>query len=1085
MKQKQTEDELHQATAELERLVAQRTCELQQANEELQTTLEKLQVAQEELRQQNEELARSRELIELERQRYQDLFELAPNGYLVTDNWGNIQQTNRAAATLFSVQQQRLIGKPLLVFIAKPERQNFHTRLAQLQQVQNWEVSLLPRSGVPFPAMLAATSIHDENGQQVGWRWLLRDISDRKQMEQRLQAAHDELERLVEEGTDQLRRRERQFSTLVENSPDVIFRLDCNLRHIYISPKVAYESGIPIQQFLGKTGRELGLPFDACDLFEAACHEALTTRQVTQVEYSIAGKHYVSRLIPEQATDGTVESLMGITQNISDRKQAEEALHKKEEQLRLALDTTNTGSWDWNLLTGELTWNDNHFRLLGLFPGEVELNYRTWRDRVHPEDIDRVEQLVNYALENNTDYEAEYRFIHSDGSVHWVIARGRGIYNESGQAVRMVGIMFDITKRKQTEEALHKIATENLRLAQAVTSAAEGIFITDPNQPGDPIIYINPAFSRITGYQPQEVIGHNTRFLQGSGTDRQTVAEIRQALAQQREVTATILDYRKDGQPFWNELKISPVFSDEGNLLYFVGIQTDVTERKQAEEKIREQAALLDVATDAIFVRDLEYRILYWNSGAERLYGWQAAEVLGRNCHEFLCKQISSQMEEALRTVVEQGEWQGEENKITKSGQEIIVCSRWTLVRDEAGQPKSILSVDTDITEKKELQTQFLRVQRLESIGTLASGIAHDLNNVLTPILLLTQMLKVESRDERRKQYLEIIETNARRGAGLIKQVLSFARNADRKHVPLQIGHILREIEQVVKQTFPKLIEVTNNISTRELSTVSGDVTQLHQVFMNLCINARDAMPNGGTLRITAENLFIDSTYARMNIEAKVGAYVVVTVSDTGVGITPEIIDRIFDPFFTTKEVSKGTGLGLSTALGIVKNHGGFITVSSGARDGSQFKVFLPAITDTTATQQEEDKIKLPEGKGELILVVDDEAVIRNVAQTILLSSAFRVLVASDGIEAISLYAQHKHEIRVVIMDLIMPSMDGLTAIRTLKVLNPQVQIIAMSGLGSQEAIAQAMQLGIQTFLPKPFTTEQFANTLQQVGARG
>nr|WP_272898079.1 PAS domain-containing sensor histidine kinase [Chlorogloeopsis fritschii] len=535
------------------------------------------------------------------------------------------------------------------------------------------------------------------------------------------------------------------------------------------------------------------------------------------------------------------------------------------------------------------------------------------------------------------------------------------------------------------------------------------------------------------------------------------------------------------GEALWMLYSVVCIKDTNDQLIGLATISRNITDRKLAQEKIKEQAALLDVTTDAIFVRDLECRVLYWNSGAERLYGWQAAEVLGKNCCDFLYKQISPSVEEALKTVVEQGEWHGELNKITKSGQEIVVETSWTLMRDEAGKPKSILSVDTNITEKKQLQAQFYRAQRLESLGTLASGIAHDLNNILTPILTVAQLLplKFPNLDEKNRQLLTILEDNSKRGAELVKQITAFARGAEGKRVPLQPRHLLKEIEQVIKSTFPKSIEICIHIPTPNLWTVLADPTQIHQVLMNLCVNARDAMPNGGTLSISAQNFHVDENYTRMNLEAKEGNYVLITVSDTGCGMAPELLERIFEPFFTTKEPGKGTGLGLSTLIGIIKNHGGFVKVYSEVGKGSQFQVYLSAI-DTLVTQETDDS-QTVRGNGELILVVDDEAYIREITKTSLEDFNYRVLIASDGTGAFSLYAQHQNEITLVLIDIQMPSIDGFQAIRILQKMNPSIKIIAFSGLASNQKLLEASGINVQAFLSKPYTIKELLQTIQGV----
>lgn len=504
----------------------------------------------------------------------------------------------------------------------------------------------------------------------------------------------------------------------------------------------------------------------------------------------------------------------------------------------------------------------------------------------------------------------------------------------------------------------------------------------------------------------------------------------------------------------------------------------DITARKQAEQQIREQAALLNIATDAIVVRDLTNKILLWNKSAEKLYGWNAEEAINKNTDDILYNEPLWQHQEIYQAVLQCGSWQGELTKSTKSGKEIIVESRWTLVRDEHSQAKSILVVDRDITQKKQLENQFLRAQRMESIGTLASGITHDLNNVLSPILMSVQMLKVKCHDERSRQILTIVENNAKRGANLVKQVLSFARGIEGDRTVLQIKHLIVEMKQIVEQTFPKSIAVHTEIQP-DLLPVRGDSTQLHQVLMNLCLNARDAMSEGGTLNISAKNVFIDENYAKMHLDAQVGSYIVLNISDTGVGIPNELLDRIFEPFFTTKEFGKGTGLGLSTVMGIIKGHSGFVIVSSCIGKGTKFNVYLPAV-NSDATQFVED-IEMPTGYGECILVVDDEAAIRDITKASLENNNYKAITASDGIEAIALYAQHKDKISAAIIDMMMPNMDGKTTISTLQKINPLLRIIAVSGLVTSEQALPNKASKLTAFLPKPYTVQELLKTIHKV----
>jgi nitrogen-specific signal transduction histidine kinase/ActR/RegA family two-component response regulator len=388
--------------------------------------------------------------------------------------------------------------------------------------------------------------------------------------------------------------------------------------------------------------------------------------------------------------------------------------------------------------------------------------------------------------------------------------------------------------------------------------------------------------------------------------------------------------------------------------------------------------------------------------------------------------------------------------------------------------------VNTDVTEQRSIQQQLLRAQRLESVGTLAGGIAHDLNNILSPILMGVEGLSIHHSDESSRKILEIIKTAAQRGANIVRQVLSFARGIEGEHAEVQLKHLIREIEELIKETIPKTVEVRSQIP-KDLLPVIGDATQLHQVLMNLCVNARDAMPEGGILTLSAENVELDETYARMHIEARPIRYVVLKVEDTGTGMAPGIVEKIFDPFFTTKELGKGTGLGLSTAHSIAKSHGGFINVYSEVGKGSAFKVYIPAADQGAIDLVEKVQEGIPMGEGELILIADDEAAVREITKQILEAYGYRVLLAKDGTEAVVHYAEKREEIRVVVTDMMMPFMDGAATIRALRKIDPGVKIISTSGLATSGQAHEAAGLGVDSFLAKPYTAEALLETLRNV----
>jgi two-component system, cell cycle sensor histidine kinase and response regulator CckA len=649
-----------------------------------------------------------------------------------------------------------------------------------------------------------------------------------------------------------------------------------------------------------------------------------------------------------------------------------------------------------------------------------------------------------------------------------VAERTRELGATNSQLVSEIAERVIAEKQSRQAEEKYRSIFEN---------AAEGIF---QNTAKGVLISANPALARMLGFDsPEELIRARTDLEQQSYAEPAKRDEFKRQLEEKGLVENFEYEVkRKDGSTIWVSENVRVVRDDSGSVLFYEGSAQDITERRRVERKLMEQGNLLNLAQDAIMVCDMEDRIEFWNHGAEVLYGWSAKEVRGHPHDDFLLQDNAVKILPE-RALIETGAWAGECRYVTKTGNTVIVRSRWTLVRDEQGRPKSKLIIATDITEQKKIEEQFLRAQRLESIGTLASGVAHDLNNILVPIMVAAPILRGTIEPAEREKFLDIVEASAKRGADIVKQVLTFARGADGDRTLLQPIFLVEEVSRIASQTFPKSIVLRTRYN-ENIRSLEADPTQLHQVLLNLCINARDAMRNGGELRLGVENFDVDEQCAAMTPGATAGPHVMFQVSDTGSGIAKEVIDKIFDPFFTTKGVGEGTGLGLSTVAGIVRSHGGFIHVDS-EPGRTSFKVFLPARVRVGVSQAVPDETLIPRGHGETILLVDDEPHIREVVQVILINHGYKVIVAEDGPTALALFARRIGEIAIVVADLAMPGMDGRMLVRTLRRMEPRLKVLISTGGVDDSQSAEMTALNVDGNLSKPYTPSNLLLKLSHV----
>jgi PAS domain S-box-containing protein len=611
--------------------------------------------------------------------------------------------------------------------------------------------------------------------------------------------------------------------------------------------------------------------------------------------------------------------------------------------------------------------------------------------------------------------------------------------------------------------------------------AAVGISVTDKE---GRFIQANQAYCCMVNYTQAELL--QMRFSEITHPeDQEPNAKMRRRLLRE-EIPSYVIHKRyiaKGGRVVWVRLSVSLVRDSAGEVMGSVAVAEDITHQRATEEALRRSQAMLQSASRlgklGGWTVDLRNAHLFWTDEVYRIHEAPPDYVpTVEEAIHFYAPEYRALIQEVFTACAEEGIPYDEELQIiTTQGQRVWVRTIGQAVRNEEGEIVEIEGAFQDISERKRLEAQLLRAQRMESIGTLAGGIAHDLNNVLSPILLSVPLLRQSLTSERDLRRLTLLNESAQRGAELVRQVLAFARGAQGQRIPIQVDEVVQDVVRLLRETLDKNIIIEQQMP-EQTWTVRGDPTQLHQVLVNLCVNARDAMPAGGTLSISVANLHLDGPSATIHPDACPGTYVQLTVADNGNGIPTEIVDRIFDPFFTTKPIGEGTGLGLATVQGIVKGHGGFITVYSELDHGTAFRIYLPAQPNPSLHGQQHDQQPTTPGQGELILVVDDEPAVRTAIQHTLESYGYRAVLAEDGAEALSIYAQQGHQIAAVLTDMMMPVMDGLATIHALIRLNPHVRIIAASGLMMNDTILQARTAGACDFLSKPFTAEALLHAL-------
>jgi PAS domain S-box-containing protein len=797
--------------------------------------------------------------------------------------------------------------------------------------------------------------------------------------------------------------------------------------------------------------------------------------------------------------------------------QARRASQASTKELAEAQRVAGVGSWQWIVATDTVIWSEEIYRIKGYDPRQRPPGFEGLQRFYTPESWKRLRTAVTQALLTGNAYEVELEMLCKDGSSRWIIARGEAEHGANGQVERLHGTVLDITDRKRGEmelvavkdqlaleltamTRLHQLSTRLLATTELQALLEEVLSAT--------IALQNADFGNVQLYNPEtqalEIVanhGLSTEFLEYFSNVRAGNGSCGKALhLRERVVVEDVLndpgyDALRDiaAATGYRAVQSTPLFTRKGEPLGMISTQfrqphrpsdrelrltdlyarqaAEMIELKRAESKLREQAAMLNLAHDAIIMTDLNFQILFWSHGAEETYGFSSVEALGQVNHQLLETEFPLPLTEILAQVERVGTWTGELKHMRRDATRIVVGSRWSVQRDEKGAPIALLEVNRDVTEQKQLEAQLVESQKLEAIGRLAGGLAHDFNNIMSIILGYTETMR-EKQVPGSHVYKEIagIQTAAERASSLTRQLLAFSRKQVLETRILNLNDFIAELNQMWRRLIGENIEVIFRPG-RGLGVVKADPAQMQQVLMNLAVNARDAMPIGGQLVITTANVRLHEEYCRFHPAVVPGEYVMVSVQDTGSGMDEATCARIFEPFFTTKGLGKGTGLGLSIIYGIIRQSGGDITVTSVPGQGTSFRIYLPRVAGKSEPVASSEPAQ-PSGQAtETILLVEDEAALVEMIRDVLEGGGYTVLEAASGEEALRVERGYLGEIHMLLTDVVLKTgMDGTALASRLQKRRPAIKVMYMSGYNELLATPGGPMIG-DVLLQKPFST--------------
>jgi PAS domain S-box-containing protein len=677
----------------------------------------------------------------------------------------------------------------------------------------------------------------------------------------------------------------------------------------------------------------------------------------------------------------------------------------------------------------------------------------------------------------------EMRIARGDGTDGYIRMSSSPVKDGEGNVVAAVAIVLDLTDQRQAERAV-RVTDERYKFVARATNDV----IWDWDLRTNALVW-NDSVETVFGHKQHKIFPEIQWWydhIHPEDRDR-VVGGIHAVIESEGTSWSDQYRYRRADGKYANVMDRGYIARDSsGKALRLIGAMTDVTERSRSEAAIRFQAQLLNAVQQAVVATDPEGYVIFWNSYAEKLYGWTAAEAVGRQVNELTTSAFLRDHAHEIEQKAAAGEsWTGEFLVQGKHARAFPALLTTSPILDEQGRLLGIVRVSIDLTERRNLEEQFRQSQKMDAVGRLAGGIAHDFNNLLTVIRLNTEII-MEGFDptDPRSEDVRQIRAAAERASSLTRQLLAFSRKQILQPRVLDLNSVVNAVEPMLRRLIGEDIIISSSCAAR--GYIVADPGQLEQILVNLVVNARDAMPQGGTISVETGNVELDETYTSEHAPVIPGRYVMLAVGDNGVGMTRDIREHAFDPFFTTKEAGKGTGLGLATVYGIVKQSGGYVWIYSEPGLGTTLKLYFPEVSSATAFKAEEYKAIPKEGArgSETILLVEDEEAVRGLTSRILQKQGYRVIAAQHGKEAMDIATKEEGRIDLVLTDIVMPGMNGRGLVERLAGIRPRIKSLYMSGYTDDAILRRGVLTQRSSLIQKPFSAADLMNRVGELLAQ-